>query len=923
MPALFFKLIPLFVSCVLLVFAFRMHERFWSLGFSGWKKIYFGLAAIFLGSLGGIFFEFAELREWQMAMGWPVDWAILSILTSLGAGLLLWGSVERLSLAAREKESLDERREAFELFDSIRDAAQGPYSFLEILNFSLKEIIRKIDADAGGIWLTHPSGKDYILASASGFALPLQQRLERVPTIHAGFGRIVEGGSAREVYNPESLQNWFPELCGRVDNYGSLIGIPLFGGSGSSQRRDTLGILLLCSRGRASLGPSDIKLIGSAVAFLASTIAEVKTARQLRNQKSAYERLRRRENELSDWIKVWSDKIEPRRRLQSAVAALADQVGDFVGCGLYVVDGNRWEPLAMAGASNGQDLLGNGGFRGAAIKALHKGVAVEYELATEQGVPGDAVGYRMVPCGDPQSPGTFAAVLFVPIIPNQPGWFNAAIEILAELTQVVLATDKPSVQKISIPLPQPKPRPDYNWAGLGHLIQRCLRKKPEYLPTLLTELLPQGWRMGIWQAVSFRPARYHLRLAAGRKVKSLYQSRKELALSLPADEMEFNAYLGGLVRLAYRTGLWPDFGEGWRGERFPVIHQPKNWGWITFYQKADAEDAKDETLNYLQALAGTVEIILARHDRPAAASASRELSPSASGDAGDNGDTTGAQDIHNLRELPSGRVSLDRAIAQWIVTQTDGVRLGRFAFDSAPEATPLMPARILHDILSWGAGHLKNGLPASECLTINARGENGRISIVFERSDPLDENSEQGSLQPVSIAPVSDDIRAALDARNARVRVINAPNGPRKLMLSFDATENEAVSDKGAGKVLIIDEQEFLRDLLLGMLEILNRSAVAAASAEEGLQLFAAGEYDVVVSGETLSGMTAPELAQEIKQQNDQVRFVIVQELGYPDSSLIESEWVDHILPKPFRIEDLRVALTASPAVGLSGSTQE
>lgn len=907
MPILYFKLVPLIISGCLFLAAFRVHERYWSLGFFGWKRIYLGLASLFLGSLAGVFFEFSELRRWQEALGWPLDWIILGVGASLGVALVLRGAVERLSLAAQEKDELERRQEAFELFDSIRDAAHGPYSFLEILSFSLKEILRKIGADAGGVWLLHPSGREYILASASGFTLSLQQKLEQVSAGHPGFSRAVSETTPREIADPAALQQLFPEFYSPRGGYGSVLTVPLIGGHGRLQNREALGLLICCAGMKGVLSPADGKLIGSAVAFLAMTISEVRLSRVVRNERRASQHLRATAAEFSIWVRSWSAEASPQSRLHTAVNGLAELARDFIGCGLYVPGENRWEPLALATMETDQTLLGSAGFREAATRAVQTGRETSYPLPAADGRSEQSSAYRMIPVFDPANSEQNRAVLFIPVLETPPSWWPNAIAALAEMTRVlVLLRDNQLATAI-------KSEPDADEVfDSDHLFAEIIRRKPEELPLTLAEALPEGWRAALWQSCPGDKLEYRLRLAAASEGLTVYHSPEKLPSAPRADRLEVNAHLGGLVRVDYKepgvlTELWPDFGDGWRALRFPVLLAGRNRGWLSVYHRLTSGEVDESRLRSLKTLAAVLELVIARWD-----ASSPDIAAAARPQAAATGDE---QSGRQLSDNGKPRSTIDRAMTDWIAAQPERTRPGRIDFNISPGHAPTVETKLFHEILDWGAENLADGMLEASYLTVNALVDNGRISIVFDRMAADDEGFDSPVWQPAVAIPVKQSVRETLDRWDAKSRIINSTDGPRKFILNFIPQErNVDATDAGAAKnILVVDDEELIRDLLLGMLDVLGYQATAATSVEEGLEYINSGKFTSIITGH--SAPVGGDFARQVKELRPNTRIILVGEPGNSHRAAATVDWADATLIKPFRIDDLKTVLETAPVV--------
>ena len=917
MPSLYLKLVPLAVSLILFILAFRVHERFWTLGFSGWKKLYLGLAAIVLGTLSGVIFEFAEPRKWQEALGWPVDWALLGVLTSAGAALVFWSSVERLALAAREREDLRVRREAFELFESIRDAALGQYSFLEVLNFSLKEILRSVDGDAGGIWLAHPSRGDYIMACTSGFALPLQQTLEAVDRIHPGFSRLAVSDAPREITGADTLRHWFPELLAHGARYNSLLGVPLSTKRAGASRHESLGLLIICSRERTLLGQADLKLIGSAVAFLAATIAEGRAYRMVRGQRQLEQQRLAAEQDFAAWYQEWTRESNARRRVQAACAGMADRVGNFVGCARYISGDDRWEPIALAGTGSEQFLFGREDFRSAALAAVTSGKETSSQTADADSNPGVAERYRMLPIPDPSKPEQYRAVLFLPVADNLPLWWDRAIAMLVELLRVVLAVEHASAggmatNRASIAAWAP------DWSGLARLARENGVLRLDKLAESLGRLLPPGVRVAVWRSLPGDQRTCHLLMAAAADMSPVSYAPERAHTAPLADPAELDAHLGGLVRMLYSgpgslTSVWPDFGAGWQGERVGFSPHAHRGGWATFYSRSAEPDHNPETLSFLQCLAGTIELLLVRTDQSSMTPVSVEQIGSATQtstiETGESRASAEARQPLTSAEAPA-HLPLDRALAKWIAAQPGHVRLGRM--ELAPElvTAPAIPVQTMDSLLTWAAGTLENGLPDTAHLAVGVQSEERQVCLIIERSDHATEGQENNSGYAAAIMPVDRIMRDTLAAWDGKCRVVYSALGMRKMIVSFSP------GGKTPATALVIDDQELIRDLLLEMLDILGLHTAAAATLEDAWRRISAQQYAWIMCSSSVPGADHAFFLR-LKRERPGCRVLLVTEQGQGPAREAGQGLIDGVLIKPFRIDDLRrlLAIPADPAM--------
>ncbi|MGH7267510.1 MAG: ATP-binding protein, partial [Candidatus Rokuibacteriota bacterium] len=111
----------------------------------------------------------------------------------------------------------------------------------------------------------------------------------------------------------------------------------------------------------------------------------------------------------------------------------------------------------------------------------------------------------------------------------------------------------------------------------------------------------------------------------------------------------------------------------------------------------------------------------------------------------------------------------------------------------------------------------------------------------------------------------------------------------------------------GTVRVLVIDDEEPVREALADMLRLKHHYVVAAAEGAEGLARFAEAAFDLVMTDLAMPGMSGWQVAQAVKAQAPDVPVVLVTGWGVelPPEQL-QANGVDRVITKPFRIEEVQ-----------------
>lgn len=139
------------------------------------------------------------------------------------------------------------------------------------------------------------------------------------------------------------------------------------------------------------------------------------------------------------------------------------------------------------------------------------------------------------------------------------------------------------------------------------------------------------------------------------------------------------------------------------------------------------------------------------------------------------------------------------------------------------------------------------------------------------------------------------------------------------LPLNPATTDNASDSNSGlaarALRVLVIEDEEMVRDLLVQALELEGHGVVGAENGEEGMRKFLAEDFDLVVTDMAMPGMSGEQVAQLVKKRAPQKPVILLTGFGeFLEKNELPS--VDVVLAKPVDMMALRKAV--AKALGLA-----
>ena len=133
----------------------------------------------------------------------------------------------------------------------------------------------------------------------------------------------------------------------------------------------------------------------------------------------------------------------------------------------------------------------------------------------------------------------------------------------------------------------------------------------------------------------------------------------------------------------------------------------------------------------------------------------------------------------------------------------------------------------------------------------------------------------------------------------ASIARLNTPNQNSDGNQSESTVKEEAKVEKT--KVLVVDDEDFVRDLLKEILECENCEVQVAECGSSALELFHNNQFDCVFTDVGMPGMSGWELAQAIRQSNSTIPIAVVTGWGESVGSTEQkAAGVNWVVPKPF-----------------------
>ena len=111
-------------------------------------------------------------------------------------------------------------------------------------------------------------------------------------------------------------------------------------------------------------------------------------------------------------------------------------------------------------------------------------------------------------------------------------------------------------------------------------------------------------------------------------------------------------------------------------------------------------------------------------------------------------------------------------------------------------------------------------------------------------------------------------------------------------------------------KMLVVDDEPGIRELLLDILNFLGYQSIMAANGVEALETLTRNEVDLIISDIRMPQMSGIELLKAVKNQNLEIPFVLISGYKVNEVDKVFAEGLANgFLAKPFGIEQIKALI--------------
>lgn len=270
---LYVFLLPFFVLIAYSFLLFRF-SYFSQKELSGRYPFLFGGVLVFASAVWQGITTTAAYQSWFLESAYPIIDIIHFIIFILGVLLTVAGLALYADHWQTKREELHEREQKISLLADMQRDARQPYHLLQLLEITIKEMVRPFDQTAGALFLMQSSRRHLVLTASAGLTKTEIAQLERYPLSQNTVAQAIELGDP-------VIAGMF-EFTGKdktpeASRFQSTLILPLVSGT------DKIGCILLVSEQKQYFTATEVKYLAPAGEWLAEKIKTTRLQRDISN----------------------------------------------------------------------------------------------------------------------------------------------------------------------------------------------------------------------------------------------------------------------------------------------------------------------------------------------------------------------------------------------------------------------------------------------------------------------------------------------------------------------------------------------------------------------------------------------------------------------------------------------------------------
>ncbi|HEQ98999.1 MAG TPA: response regulator [candidate division Zixibacteria bacterium] len=332
-----YLIIEMSIAAAFAVLTLVFSERFLVAGFRRWGWLLAGFILIIIGGTVEAAISVKSFAQLFVPAVKIYADGFAHALRLLGFAFILVTLLISVLNLYRQRIHEQKKQDRFKLLDIIRETASQSLSLIELVNFSVRELVRGTDSNAGCIFIYNPKRKQLVLAAHRDLPRRLEKKLESLMDDGSIFFRSQKSSRPHVIGNISNADSATSSLLSDSD-YKSAVAVPLVGRNGS------FGVAALLSEDAYFYSTEITQLINSAANILGPAVASLRLERELREASLVTRQSRKSQQFISGLLDICGRTGSPEALIKSLIRYSSEYLG-IHNAEIYRLAGSKLVPV--------------------------------------------------------------------------------------------------------------------------------------------------------------------------------------------------------------------------------------------------------------------------------------------------------------------------------------------------------------------------------------------------------------------------------------------------------------------------------------------------------------------------------------------------------------------------------------------------
>ncbi len=335
-----YLIIEMSLAAVFAVLTLVFSEKFIMAGFRKWGWMLAGFILIIIGGAVEAAFSVKSFAQLFIPSVGIYAGGFAHALRLLGLSFVFVTFLASVLSLYKERIHEQKKQDRFKLLDIIRETASQSLSLIELVNFSVRELVSGTDSNAGCIFIYNPKRRQLVLAAHRDLPRELEKRLESLEDNGSILFRSHKSSRPHVIGNISNADSATASLLSETD-YKSSVAVPLIGRNGS------FGVAALFSKDSYFYTTEIAQLINSAANILGPAVASLRLERELREASVQTKISRKSQQYIFGLLDICSRSGRSEALIKSLIRYSSEYLG-IINAQLYRVKNGSLHPVYPA-----------------------------------------------------------------------------------------------------------------------------------------------------------------------------------------------------------------------------------------------------------------------------------------------------------------------------------------------------------------------------------------------------------------------------------------------------------------------------------------------------------------------------------------------------------------------------------------------